>query len=326
MIGRRRLRGGAYGREVSGHPPHDHDHDHGHRHGTVDPAIASSERGLWALKWSLAGLGVTAALQAVLVVLTGSVALLADTVHNVGDALSAVPLGIAFLLSRRPPSARFPFGLHRSEDLAGLVIVGLILFSAVVAAYESIRRLLDPQEVELLWAVALAGVIGFAGNEAVAIFRIRVGRQIGSAALVADGHHARTDGLTSLAVVAGAAGVALGWPAADPLVGLLISAVILRIAWHASRSIGERLLDGVDPAVGEQIRRVAAATEGVVALRGVRARWQGHVIRAEIDAEVDGGIDVAEGHRIGERIGDRLREEVDFFGEAIVRTAPGAPR
>jgi len=291
----------------------------------VDPAIASSERGLWALKWSLVGLGVTAALQVVIVVITGSVALLADTVHNIGDALSAVPLAIAFLLSRRPPSARFPFGLHRSEDLAGLVIIGLILFSAVFAGYESIRRLFDPQDVQLLWAVALAGIIGFLGNEAVAVFRIRVGRQIGSAALVADGYHARTDGLTSLAVVAGAVGVALGWPAADPVVGLLISAVIMKIVWDASRSIGERLLDGVDPAVAERIREVAAATEGVQGLSAVRARWQGHLIRAEIDAEVDGGIDVAEGQRIGERIGERLREEVEFFGEAIVRTAPRQP-
>ncbi|WP_246551609.1 cation diffusion facilitator family transporter [Miltoncostaea oceani] len=288
----------------------------------MDPAIASSERGLWALKWSVVGLGVTAALQVVIVVVTGSVALLADTVHNIGDALSAVPLAIAFVLSRRPPSARFPFGLHRSEDLAGLVIIGLILFSAVFAAYESIRRLFDPQDVQLLWAVALAGVIGFLGNEAVAIFRIRVGRQIGSAALIADGYHARTDGLTSLAVVAGAIGVALGWPAADPVVGLLISAVIMKIVWDASKSIGERLLDGVDPAVGEQIRRIAAGTEGVDGLRGVRARWQGHVIRAEIDAEIDGGIDVAEGHRISERVAERLRDEVEFFGEAIVRTAP----
>jgi cation diffusion facilitator family transporter len=325
VIGRRR-RAGTGHRHPHGHrADHPHEHGAGHRHGTVDPAIASSERGLWALKWSLVGLGVTAALQVVIVVVTGSVALLADTVHNVGDALSAVPLGIAFLLSRRPPSARFPFGLHRSEDLAGLVIIGLILFSAAFAGYESVRRLLDPQDVQLLWAVALAGAIGFLGNEAVAVFRIRVGRQIGSAALVADGYHARTDGLTSLAVVAGAAGVALGWPAADPVVGLLITAVILKIVWDASRSIGERLLDGVDPAVGEQIRRVAAGTEGVAGLRAVRARWQGHVIRAEIDAEVDGGLDVAEGHRIAERIAQRLRDQVEFFGEAIVRTAPAQP-
>lgn len=330
MIGRRLRRDAAHdGHEQHAHDhphdhghSHDHDHSHGHRHGTVDPAIASSERGLWALKWSLAGLGVTAALQVVIVLVTGSVALLADTVHNVGDALSAVPLGIAFLLSRRPPSARFPFGLHRSEDLAGLVIIGLILFSAVFAGYESIRRLFDPQEVTLLWAVALAGVIGFLGNEAVAIFRIRVGRQIGSAALIADGYHARTDGLTSLAVVVGAIGVAIGWPAADPIVGLIISAVILKIVWEASKSIGERLLDGVDPEIGERIREVAAGTEGVRGIGVVRARWQGHAIRAEVDAEVDAALDVAGGHEIGARVAERLRHEVEFFGEAIIRTTP----
>ena len=300
-------------------PRADHEQGHGHRHGGVDPSVASSERGLWALKWSLVALGVTAALQAVVVVLTGSVALLADTVHNVGDALSAVPLGIAFVLSRRPPSARFPFGLHRSEDLAGLAIVGLILFSALYTAYASVRRLFEPQEVELLWAVALAGVIGFAGNEAVAVFRIRVGRRIGSAALVADGHHARVDGLTSLAVVAGAAGVALGLPLADPIVGLLISAVILRVAWQASRSLGERLLDGVEPEVGRRIGEVAAGVEGVRAVNAVRARWQGHVIRAEVDAEIDRRMLVAEADALSTRIAHRLAHDIPHFGTVVVR-------
>ncbi len=323
MISRRRQKEAASSHGGHDHHHHGHPHvpghDHGHRHGTVDPAIASSARGLWALKWSLVGLGVTAALQVVIVLITGSVALLADTVHNIGDALSAVPLGIAFLLSRRPPSARFPFGLHRSEDLAGLVIIGLILFSAVFAGYESIRRLFDPQDVRLLWAVALAGMIGFVGNEAVAIFRIRVGRQIGSAALVADGYHARTDGLTSLAVVAGAIGVALGWPAADPVVGLLISVVILKIVWDASKSIGERLLDGVDPAVAERIRDVAAGVDGVRAVTAVRARWQGHVIRAEIDASVGEETRVDEARVVADRIAERLGGEVPHFGTVVVQ-------
>ena len=334
MIGRRpppsssHDEGGGPGNGIGDGHDHAHhhgeDHAHGHRHGTVDPAIASSERGIWALKWSLAGLGVTAALQIVIVVLTGSVALLADTVHNVGDALSAVPLGIAFLLSRRPPSARFPFGLHRSEDLAGLVIIGLILFSAVFAAYESIRRLFDPQDVGLLWAVALAGVIGCVGNEAVAIFRIRVGREIGSAALVADGYHARTDGLTSLAVVVGAGGVALGMPLADPIVGLLISLVIVKIVWDASKSIGERLLDGIDPRVADEIRQVAGETEGVGEIIAVRARWNGHTIRAEIEGRVDDVLDVGDAHRISERMTERLRRQVDFFGDAVVHLIPAS--
>ena len=165
-------------------------------------------------------LSITAILQFVAVLATGSVALLADTIHNVGDAATAVPLWIAFLLARRKPSPRFTYGYGRAEDLAGVAIVLIILISAIVAAYEAIDRLIHPQPIIYLGWVALAGVIGFIGNEAVAVFRIRVGREINSAALIADGYHARTDGLTSLAVVAGAFGVWLGFPVADPIVGL----------------------------------------------------------------------------------------------------------
>lgn len=299
-----------------------HDPDHAHRHGTVDPAIAGSERGLWALKWSLAVLGVTAVLQLGVVALSGSVALLADTVHNFGDALSAVPLGVAFILARRSPTRRYAFGLHRSEDLAGLVIVGLILFSALFAGYESILRLIDPAEIGNLGVVAMAGLLGFIGNEAVAVLRIRVGRQIGSAALVADGYHARTDGLTSLAVVGGAAGVALGAPIADPIVGLAISAVILRIVWQAASSIGERMLDGMDPAVTDQIRQVAAAVDEVQAVGDVRARWLGHSIAAEVEIAVDDERTALEAHELAARVFETLRREVDFMADAMVRVVP----
>jgi cation diffusion facilitator family transporter len=307
------------------HGHHHHgDGDHGHRHGGVDAAIASSQRGLWALKWSLVGLGLTAALQVVIVVISGSVALLADTVHNFGDALSALPLAVAFVLSRRPASPRFPFGLHRSEDLAGLAIVGLILFSALFAAYESIQRLIDPQAISALGAVAIAGVIGFLGNEAVAIFRIRVGREIGSAALIADGKHARVDGLTSLAVVAGAAGVALGAPSADPIVGLLISLVIFKIVWDAARDIGERMLDGIDPAIAEHIRSVATDVPGVLEVSDLRARWLGHMIRAEVNATVGDELTATEAHDVGVHVVQALREEIDFLDDAIVHVDPAS--
>lgn len=303
---------------------HDHQHgeEHGHRHGGVDAAIASSERGLWALKCSLVGLGLTAALQVVVVVISGSVALLADTVHNVGDALSALPLAVAFVLSRRPPSPRFPFGLHRSEDLAGLAIIGLILFSAVFAAYESIQRLIDPQPINALGAVAIAGVIGFLGNEAVAVFRIRVGREIGSAALIADGKHARVDGLTSLAVVAGAAGVALGAQIADPIVGLLISVVIFRIVWDAAQDIGERMLDGIDPTITARIRSVTTAVPGVLEVSDLRARWLGHTIRAEVNATVSDDLSAVEAHEVAVHVVQALREEVEFLDDAMVHVDP----
>src|ERR671916_1328559 len=212
---------------------HDHQHghggEHGHAHGAVDPSIATSERGIWAVKWSFAALFVTALLQAVVVVFSGSVALLSDTIHNFGDAATAVPLWIAFALTRLGTSKRFPFGYGRVEDLAGVIVVLIILFSAAVAGYQAIQRLIDPQPVGFLGALAAAAIVGFLGNEAVAVFRIRVGRQIGSAALVADGYHARTDGWTSLAVLLGATGVWLGYPMADPLVGVIIAAAILGI-------------------------------------------------------------------------------------------------
>src|SRR5215216_5138818 len=204
-----------------------HRDSHEHTHGAVDPSIATSERGIWAVKWSFVALFVTALVQIVVVFLSGSVALLSDTIHNFGDAATAVPLWIAFALTRLGTSRRFPYGYGRVEDLAGVVVVLIILFSAIVAGYQAVERLINPQPVGLLWAVALAGLVGFVGNEAVAVFRIRVGREIGSAALVADGYHARTDGWTSLAVLLGAVGVWLGYPLADPIVGLLIAAAIL---------------------------------------------------------------------------------------------------
>jgi len=214
-----------------------HDHGHGHTHGAVDPTIATSERGIWAVKWSFVALVATALVQIVVVLLSGSVALLSDTIHNFGDAATAVPLGIAFALTRLGASRRFTFGYGRVEDLAGVVVVLIILFSAVVAGYQAVERLIDPRPMGMLWAVAAASLVGVLGNEAVAVFRIWVGREIGSAALVADGYHARTDGWTSLAVLAGAVGVWLGYPLADPIVGLLIAAAILVIVWQSGKAV-----------------------------------------------------------------------------------------
>src|SRR5215211_4810540 len=213
----------------------------------IDDALEANAAGRRALLISLVGLGLTAALQAVVVLLSGSVALLGDTLHNLADALTAVPLLAAFALARRPANKRYTYGYGRAEDLAGLFIVAMIALSAVVAAYQAIDRLLHPRDVTQLWAVAGAGLIGFLGNELVARYRIRVGRRIGSAALVADGPHARTDGFTSLAVVLGVVGIWAGFPLADPIVGLLISAAIVVLLVGTSRDIGRRLLDGVEP-------------------------------------------------------------------------------
>ena len=247
---------------------HGHGHDgksgRGHTHGVVDPTIATTARGIWAIKWSFVILAITAVFQLVVVFATGSVALLADTIHNFGDAVTAIPLWIAFRLARRQPSATFTYGYGRVEDLAGVTIVFIILFSAIVAGYQAIDRLLNPQPIAYLGWLVAAGIIGFIGNEAVAVFRIKVGREINSAALIADGYHARTDGFTSLAVVLGAVGVWLGYPLADPIIGLLITLAIFGIVWQSGKAIFTRMLDGVDPALTSEIRH---ATEHVPGIR-----------------------------------------------------------
>ena len=301
---------------------HGHTEKHGHTHGAVDPSIATSERGIWAVKWSFVGLFATALLQLAVVVMSGSVALLSDTIHNFGDALTAVPLWVAFALTRLGTSRRFTFGYGRVEDLAGVMVVLIILFSAVVAGYQALERLIDPQPVELLWAVVAAALVGFLGNEAVAVFRIRVGRQIGSAALVADGYHARTDGWTSLAVLIGAVGVWLGYPLADPIVGLLIAAAILVIVWQSGKSVFTRLLDGVEPTMIDEIRHAAADVEGVEDVSEVRARWLGHRLRAEVNVAVDPELSVEEAHAIAREVNHQLLHHLRYLDAAVVHVDP----
>ena len=304
---------------------HDHNHEHGehgHTQGAVDPSIATSKRGIWAVKWSFVGLLVTALVQVVVVLLSDSVALLSDAIHNFGDAATAIPLWIAFALARLGANRRFPFGYGRVEDLAGVLIVFIILFSAIVAGYQAIDRLLNPRPVALLGAVVAASVVGFLGNEAVAVFRIRVGREIGSAALVADGCHARVDGWTSLAVLVGALGVWLGYPLADPLVGLLITVAILGIVWQSGKAVFTRLLDGVDPGVTDEIRHVASTVPGVEDVAEVRARWLGHRLHAEVNVAVSPELSVAEGHAIAREVNHRLLHHLGYLGRAVIHIDP----
>lgn len=295
---------------------------HGHGHGVVDPSIASTTRGLWALKWSFVGLMATALLQIGVFAVSGSVALLADTIHNFADAATAIPLGIAFLLARRAATRRFTYGLGRVEDLAGLTIVVTIATSAVVACYEAIRRLAHPQPVEVLWAVMLAAIVGFVGNEGVAIFRIRVGTQIGSAALIADGQHARVDGWTSLAVLAGAVGVWAGYPPADPVVGLLISVAIFVLVWHSAGSILVRMLDGVQPQTLEEITHAAGHVPRVEEVTDVRARWVGHRLHGDVSVTVPGSLSVVEGHDVAREVRHQLLHHLPHLGSVTVHVDP----
>lgn len=271
---------------------------------------------------SLAALGVTAALQAIVVLWSGSVALLGDTLHNLADALTAVPLGIAFVLARRPPTRRYTYGFGRAEDLAGIVIVLIIAASAVLAGFEALRRLLHPAQVSHLAAVALAGVIGFAGNELVARYRIGVGRRIGSAALVADGLHARTDGFTSLGVLLSAGGLALGWRWADPALGLAIAAAIVVVLGGAAKQVYRRLMDAVDPALIDSVETALRDTPGLLEVGWVRLRWIGHRLRAECEIELDPDLSLVRAHAIAVDAEHRLLHAVPRLGSAIVHADP----
>ena len=299
--------------------PHSHDTAE-----SVDDALTTSADGVRALKLSLGVLGVAAILQAVVFALSGSVGLLADTIHNFSDALTAIPLGFAFWLGRRNPTRRYTYGYGRAEDLAGIFIVVMIAASSGVAAWEAIDRLVHPRPIHHLALVATAGVIGFVGNELAARFRITTGRRIGSAALVADGLHARTDGFTSLAVVIGAAGVWAGWARADAVVGGLISVAILRVLFHAAQDIYRRLMDSVDPALIDAAEERLAQVHGVLNVDLVRLRWIGHELHAEAELTLDAHLSLAAAHDIAENAQHDLLHAVPRLTDVIIHVSPAA--
>lgn len=296
--------------------PHSHDHAD-----SVETAAADGE-GMRALAISLVGLGVTATLQVFVVALSGSVALLADTVHNFSDALTAIPLGIAFWLGRRPPDRRHTYGYGRAEDLAGIFIVAMIALSAAVAAWQAVERLIEPRDIAQPGWVAAAGVIGFLGNEMVATYRIRVGRRIGSAALVADGLHARADGLTSLAVLVAALGGMAGWRLADPIVGLVISVAIGRVLHIAARDIYRRLMDQVDPDLVDRLEHQLGHVAGVETVDRVRIRWIGHELQADADVALDRSLDLSSTHDILEEARHRLLHAIPRLADVVLHANP----
>lgn len=324
--------------------PGGHGHGHGHGHGrgvrwgarlrhllvphshdladAVDDHLVASREGMRTLWGSFAALLLTAALQLAVVAGTGSAALLSDGLHNVADALSALPIAVAFLLGRRAPTPRFPYGFGRAEDLAGLAVVVLIAVSALLAGAESVQRLIDPAQVQHTWAVAVAALVGFVGNEAVARWRIRVGHRIGSAALVVDGLHARADGLTSLAVLIAAGGSALGWHWVDPVTGLGVTAAIVAVLVGAGRQVFSRLLDAVEPEALRTARTLAAATPGVLDVEQVRLRWSGHGQFAELTIVVDRDASLVQAHRLAHEVEHRLLHGMPHLVHAHVHPHP----
>jgi cation diffusion facilitator family transporter len=330
---------------------HGHDHDHGDEHGhghehatgltgivlgifaphshdaadSIDTALESSQRGIRAVKISFAALLITSLLQLAVILMSGSIALVADAIHNFSDALTAIPLFLAFRLARRPPTRRYTYGYGRAEDLAGLFVILMITLSAIIAAVEAIRRLVSPQTVTHLGFVAAAGVIGFVGNELVALYRIREGNAIGSAALVADGYHARTDGFTSLAVVAGAIGVWAGFARADAIAGLVISVAIIAVLRVAVVEVFRRLMNGVDPKLFDRIEHEATHASGVASVHDVRVRWEGHRLHADLAISVDPNLNVVDAHEIAHGVEHELLHRISHLDGAAVHIEPDSP-
>ena len=345
--------------DAAGHNDHDHEHAHAHDHAhggehghgrehehghddgglwaelqhlvqphshdaadSVDNALVGSAAGVKAVQLSLLGLGLTAALQLIVALASGSVAVLADTIHNFADASTAVPLWLAFWVGRKPATTRYTYGYGRAEDLAGVFVLLMIVGSAAVAFWESLQKLLHPEPIDYLGWVAAAGLAGFVGNELVAQYRISVGQRIGSAALVADGYHARTDGLTSLAVLVGAAGVWLGFPLADPIVGLVITVAIVIVLKDAAVQMWRRLMDAVDPSLVDKARTAASEAEGVQSVSTVRARWIGHSIHAEALIVADADLTLGEAHEVAERARHNMLHAVPKLTSVTVHVDP----
>lgn len=336
--------------------PHDHDHghDHGHSHGpgghthehapgiigwfqTVfhwhghsdqqsalasDQALLDNKEGVRVLWISLAALMITSVLQVIIVYISGSVALLADTMHNIGDGLNSIPLLIALYLARRVATRRYTYGYGKAEDVAGIIIVISIAVSAAIVFWESFQKFINPEPMTNLGWVAAAAIIGFLGNELVAVLEIRTGNKIGSAAMVADGLHARTDGLTSLAVLFAAGGTWIGLPILDPIIGILIGIAILFITKDAIVTMWYRLMDAIDPPYIDRAEAVIARQKDVKKLRRIRMRWVGHRLHAEIIIAVEPRLTTAESHEIAEKLRHDMFHEFPTMSDVMVHVDP----
>src|SRR5947199_1551151 len=310
------------------HDEHDHEHGghghggHGHEHGRVDADLYGNQAGLRAVQISTAGMFIVAAIQFTIAAIGGSAGLFADALHNLGDVLTTVSLWIAFVIARRAANQRYTYGYYRAEDLAGVFIVLVIIASAVAGAVESILKLTSgsvPTQLLLSMAAALVGV---AGNELLAQYKISVGKRINSVPLIADGQHSRIDGLTSLAAFVGLIGVALGLPIADPIAGLVITVVILTVVYSTTRSVLQRLLDAVDSRIVPSIVSIASEVPGVEGVNDVRARWVGHTLNVAMNIEVDAELTLVKAKAIAEEVRHRLFHRVKGLSEAIIHTDP----
>lgn len=297
-------------------------HDHHSHESELTGYLDTGAAGMRAAKVSFLLLAATAAIQAGIALASGSVALYSDTLHNITDALTSVPLWIAFSIGRRQPTSVYTYGFNRAEDLAGILIVAAIGFSAVVVIWESVIRLVQPRTMDHIPWVIVAGVIGAAGNELVARYRIKVGNSIGSEALTADGHHARADALTSVAVVAAGVGAAFGADWVDAIAGLLVGASILWLLFGSAKRILRRLLDGIDPEIVTRARTAILEVDGVRGIGDLQARWHGHQLHISAAIAVDADLTVRAGHETAEAVGHELQHAYDVPVVATIHIDP----
>ena len=309
--------------EAHHHDAHEAGHSHSHAAITPlsDPAL-STNAGIRAVKISLLVLFITALFQLGVAFSSGSVALLADTIHNFADALTAIPLWLAFSLSRRLRNSRYTYGYGRAEDLAGAAIVALIFFSALEVFSQSIHKIVQPVPVNNLGWIIVAACLGFVGNELAAFMRLRTGRRIHSAALIADGRHSQVDGFTSLGVLVGVLGVRMGFPLADPLIGFGIGTAILIVAWNSGRELWYRLMDATDPQVTKLVDATAATVPGVLSVADIRIRWLGHWQHCELHVTVPAQLPTLESHQIAETVRHALFHALPTLQEATVHVDP----
>jgi len=297
-------------------------HSHDHRGLAADRAFRENEEGIRTIWLALSILLATALMQMLIVYFSGSISLFADTAHNIGDGLNSIPLLIAFYLARRLPTKRYNYGFGRAEDVAGIIIVISIAVSAVGVLSQSFQRLINPQPLTNLGWVAAAALLGFLGNEAVAILQIRVGRRLGSAAMVADGLHARTDGLTSLAVLVAAGGSWLGYPLVDPIIGFLIGIAIVFITWDAMKRIWYRLMDAVDPEMINRAEKLISNNEDVLEIGRIRMRWVGHNLHADVYISVNSDLKTSESHLVAEQVRHALFHDFPDLSDINVHIDP----
>jgi cation diffusion facilitator family transporter len=306
------------------HEHDDHDHGHSHEHGRVDADLYGNRAGLRAVQISTAGMLLVSAIQFAIATIGGSAGLFADALHNFGDVFTTIALWIAFVISNRTANQRYTYGYYRAEDLAGIFIVLVIIASATASAVESVQKLISgntPTQIYLSMAAALVGV---AGNELLAQYKISVGKRINSVPLIADGQHSRIDGLTSLAAFVGLVGVELGFPKADPIAGIVITIVIVTVVFSTSRSVLQRLLDAVDPHIVPTIITTALAVPGVEQVTDIRARWVGHTLHVVMNIEVDAELTLSKAHAIAEEVRHRLFHDIKGISEVLIHTDPSS--